>query len=264
MEMRMPWMPKPRYKSAASPLLSLLLPLLLSSLLLCARGASAGSFEVNPIRIDMSAGTRSAALTLKNSGTEAVVVQASVMAWAQENGQDAYAATKEVLVTPPIATIPPGGEQILRLGMRRAPDAANELSYRVFLQEVPPPPKPGFQGLQVALRVSLPVFVQPLKGPAKATLVWNLEMQGEDGLRLRLDNKGTGHIQVSEIALYLPGHEQAIASQSLLAYVLPGQSRTWELKTQSLAARLKPTDRLRLKVTTDAGSVDTEIDLGSR
>ena len=256
MEMRMRCMPKLSYKSAAA----LLLPL--SLLFLCARGANAGSFEVNPIRIDMSAGTRSAALTLKNSGTEAVVVQASVMAWAQDNGQDAYAATKEVLVTPPIATIPPGGEQILRLGMRRAPDATNELSYRVFLQEVPPPPKPGFQGLQVALRVSLPIFVQPLKGPAKATLVWNLELQGEDGLRLRLDNKGSGHIQVSEIALHLAGNEQAIASQSLLAYVLPGQSRTWELKTQSV--RLKPTDRLRLKVTTDAGSVDTEIDLGSR
>jgi hypothetical protein len=47
-----------------------------------------------------------------------------------------------------------------------------------------------------------------------------------------------------------------------LVYVLRGQSRAWELKTQSV--RLKPTDRLRLKVTTDAGSVDTEIDLGNR
>ena len=29
------------------------------------------------------------------------------------------------------------------------------------------------------------------------------------------------------------------------------------------SVHLKPTDRLRLKVTTDAGSVDTDIDLGS-
>jgi fimbrial chaperone protein len=231
-------------------------------MLLCTRGAIAGSFEVNPIRIDLSANARSAALSIRNSGDEAVVVQASIVSWTQENGQDVYAPTKEILGTPPIATIPPGGEQILRLGMRRAPDAANELTYRIFLQEVPPPPKPGFQGLQVALRLSLPIFVQPRQGPAKATLVWNLELQGDDTLRLRLDNNGTGHIQVSEIGLFQPGQDQAVASQSSLVYVLPGQSRKWELKSQT--ARLKPSDRLRLKVTTDAGSVDTEIDLGSR
>jgi fimbrial chaperone protein len=231
-------------------------------MLLCSRGGIAGSFEVNPIRIDLTANTRSAALSVRNSGAEAVVVQTSIVSWTQENGQDVYAPTKEILGTPPIATIPAGGEQILRLGMRRAPDAVNELTYRVFLQEVPPPPKPGFQGLQVALRLSLPIFVQPREGPAKATLVWNLELKGDDTLNLRLDNKGTGHIQVSEIALFQPNQEQAVASQSSLVYVLPGQSRAWELKSQSV--RLKPTDRLRLKVTTDAGSVDTEIDLGSR
>ena len=231
-------------------------------MLLCSRGGIAGSFEVNPIRIDLSEKSRSAALSVRNSGTEAVVVQTSIVSWAQENGQDVYTPTKEILGTPPIATIPPGGEQILRLGMRRAPDAVNELTYRVFLQEVPPPPKPGFQGLQVALRLSLPIFVQPRQGPAKATLVWNLELQGDDTLRLRLDNNGTGHIQISEIALFQPGQEQAVASQSSLVYVLPGQSRAWVLKTQT--ARLKPTDRLHLKVSTDAGSVDTDIDLGSR
>lgn len=247
----MRWVPDLKFES----LMAFLLLLLLS------RGGIAGSFEVNPIRIDLTQNTRSAALSVRNSGNEAVVVQTSIVSWAQENGQDVYAPTKEILGTPPIATIPPGGEQILRLGMRRAPDAVNELTYRVFLQEVPPPPKPGFQGLQVALRLSLPIFVQPRQGPAKATLVWNLELQGDDTLRLRLDNNGTGHIQVSEIALFLPGQEKAVASQSSLVYVLPGKSRAWELKTQSV--HLKPTDRLRLKVTTDAGSVDTDIDLAS-
>jgi fimbrial chaperone protein len=231
-------------------------------MLLCSRGGIAGSFEVNPIRVDLSANARSAALSVRNSGTEAVVVQTSLVSWTQENGQDVYAPTKEILGTPPIATVPPGGEQILRLGMRRAPDAVNELAYRVFLREVPPPPKPGFQGLQVALRLSLPIFVQPSQGPAKATLVWNLELQGDDTLQLRLDNKGTGHIQISEIALFQPGQEQPVASQSSLVYVLAGQSHAWALKTQKV--HLKPTDRLRLKVTTDAGSVDTDIDLGSR
>jgi len=230
-------------------------------MLLCSRAGIAGSFEVNPIRIDLSAHARSAALSVRNSGADPVVVQASIVSWTQEHRQDVYTPTKEILITPPIATIQPGAEQIVRLGMRRAPDAVKELAYRVFLQEVPPPPKPGFQGLQVALRLSLPVFVQPREGKAKATLVWNLELQGDDTLHLQLDNKGTGHIQVSEVALFQPGQEKAVASQSSLVYVLAGQSHSWMLKAPT--AHLKPSDHLRLKVTTDAGSLDTAIDLGS-
>ncbi len=232
-------------------------------LLTGAQRGMAGSFEVNPIRIDLSAQARSAALSVRNSGNQAVVVQTSLVAWTQQDGQNVYVPTRDILGTPPIATIPPGGEQIVRLGMRRAPDAQKELTYRIFLQEVPPPPKPGFQGLQVALRLSLPIFVQPRQGAAKATLVWNLQLQDKDSLRLRLDNQGTGHIQISSIELFQPGREKPVASQSSLIYVLAGQSRTWELKTAP-SVSLKPTDRLRLKVTTDAGSVDTEIDLGSR
>src|SRR5215470_478534 len=74
----------------------------------------AGSFEVNPVRVDLSAAARTAAVTVRNTGAEAVVVQLSVVAWSQEDGRDVYSDTKEILATPPIATIPAGGEQIIR------------------------------------------------------------------------------------------------------------------------------------------------------
>jgi fimbrial chaperone protein len=229
---------------------------------LCSQTSTAGSFEVNPIRVDLSPKARSSAITVKNTGAEPVVVQSSAVAWSQEDGKDAYTATNEILVTPPIATIPPGGEQIIRAGLRRDPDARKELSYRLFLQEVPPPPKPGFQGLQVALRVGLPVFVQPRQGPATASLVWDVRLQSEDRIRVQLRNEGTGHIQISELGLFLPDREAPVAEVSSLTYVLPGQSRVWELKSQA-PRLLKSTDRLRLKVSTDAGSIDTAIDLAT-
>ena len=67
------------------------------------------------------------------------------------------------MATPPIFTVPPKGTQVIRVGLRRAADAQQGLSYRMFLQEVPPPPRQGLQGLQVALRLSLPVFVMPAR-----------------------------------------------------------------------------------------------------
>lgn len=225
----------------------------------CAAGASAGTFEVNPIRVDLSAAQRNAALTVKNSGTDPVVVQVSVMSWSQQDGKDVLANTDEILISPPIATIQPDREQIIRLGLRRAPDAQHELSYRIFLQEVPPPPRPGFQGLQVALRVGLPIFVQPRQGPAKATLVWDAQLRSPDAVSLKLHNRGTGHIQISDVELYHGAESDPLASQSSLVYVLPGQSREWDLKLRRPGVTAK--DRVRLKVSTDAGAVDTDISL---
>jgi P pilus assembly chaperone PapD len=101
--------------------------------------------------------------------------------------------------------------------------------------------------------------VQPRSGPAKATLVWDAQLRADGSVALKLQNRGTGHIQISDVAMYLPDGKEPIAAHSSLAYVLPGQSREWDLKLTQPG--VKKTDRLRLKVATDAGSVDTEIDL---
>ena len=222
--------------------------------------AFGGTFEVNPIRVDLTASGRSAALTVRNSGSEQVVVQISVMAWSQEQGRDLLSTTEDILISPPIATIQPDREQVIRIGLRRAPDVKKELSYRLFVQEVPPPPAPGFQGLQVALRIGLPVFVQPREGPARALLNWDAQLRGSDSVNLKLQNNGTGHIQVSQIELAMPPETAPLAEHSSLVYVLPGQSHEWDLKLRH--NRVKKTDRVQLKVSTDAGVVNTEIDLG--
>lgn len=222
--------------------------------------ASAGSFDVNPIRVDLTAQSRNAAVSVRNTGDDPVVVQVTVQAWSQSAGKDVLTDTKDVIVSPPIATIPAGQQQIVRIGMRRAPDAQRELSYRMFLQEVPPPPRPGFQGLVVALRIGLPIFVQPRQGAGKAALVWNLDTGSPDTLKLKVDNQGTAHVQISTIELFRRSEKDAIAEFSGLAYVLPGQARDWDLKLRDPA--IKRGERLRMKVSTDAGSIDTEIDLG--
>jgi len=219
----------------------------------------AGSFQVNPIRIDLSGTKRSVAVRVTNTGTEGVVLQVSVMSWSQEEGKDVLTPTREVIISPPIATVAPGKEQIVRVGLRRAPDAHTELSYRLFVQEVPPPPKPGFQGLQVALRIGLPIFVEPRGGPAKPALIWTARLTDPNTIRLSLQNQGTGHIQISDVELSQPGQKEPIAGRSGLAYVLPGQSRQWDLALKE--PLVKKNERLSLTASTDAGRVDTEIEV---
>lgn len=218
--------------------------------------AGAGSFQVNPIRIDLSRGATNAAITIRNDGAEPVVVQSSVVAWSQENGQDVYAPTPEALVTPPIMTVPAGGEQIVRVGLRRPPDPQRELTYRVYLQEVPPPPKAGFTGLQVALRVGLPVFIAPLAAPVRR-LEWSAQIRPDGTIVLSAQNTGNAHVQVTDFELRSSGAGESVAHESSLAYVLAGQRRQWTLSAP--ADRVKSARELRLKAFTDAGEIDSAV-----
>lgn len=216
----------------------------------------AGSFQVNPIRIDLTRGATNAAITVRNDGAEPVVVQSSVVGWSQENGQDIYAPTPDALVTPPIMTVPAGGEQIVRVGLRRPPDPQRELTYRVYLQEVPPPPKPGFTGLQVALRVGLPVFIAPLATPVRR-LEWSAQVRPEGALVLSAENTGNAHVQVTDFELRSVGVGESVVHESSLAYVLAGQRHQWTLSAP--ADRVKSVRELRLKAFTDAGEIDTAV-----
>lgn len=226
-------------------------------LCLAAADAGAGSFQVNPIRVEIAKGATTAAITVRNDSEEAIVVQASLVAWAQEDNQDVYAPTTEALVTPPIMTVPPGGEQIVRFGLRRPADPQRELTYRLYLQEVPPPPKPGFTGLQVALRVGVPVFVAPL-APGIRRLDWSAQV-GPEGIRLAAQNTGNTHVQVTDFELGLPAGGEPLVHQSTLTYVLAGQRRLWILSAP--VERAKAVNEFRLKAYTDAGEIDTPVTL---
>ena len=52
--------------------------------------------------------------TVRNNGTEPVMMQMELMSWSQSEGKDVYTATREVLGNPPIFTVPAGGSQLVR------------------------------------------------------------------------------------------------------------------------------------------------------
>ena len=99
--------------------------------------APAGTFSISPLRVDLSSSTKTAALTVRNEDATEVVVQADGMAWSQPGGEDTLVATRDLLVSPAVFTLAPGAQQLVRVALRRAPDPARELSYRLIIQEVP-------------------------------------------------------------------------------------------------------------------------------
>lgn len=228
--------------------------LLLLALLLASPSAWSGSFQVSPVRATLSPSRAVEALTVRNDGAEPAVIQLEAMSWSQKDGKDLYVPTREIIASPPIFTIAPGGAQVVRIGLRRAADPQRELAYRLYLQEVPQAPKPGFQGLQVALRLGVPVFVNAIDGAAPK-LRWSARRTSDGKLLLRASNEGTAHIQVANFTL-APAQGAPFPTQHPAAYLLPGQSREWPLKlpaTPPLGASLK------LVAQTDAGEAKADV-----
>ncbi len=199
-----------------------------ASYFMLADAAFANSFSVSPVRVNLSADVQIAALRVQNSSNKPIAIQAELMNWSQQDGVDNYTPTsRELLVTPPIFTVPPGETQVIRVGLRRLPDREQELSYRLFLQELPPPIPDNFQGLRMVSRISLPVFIAPVSGETNPELIWKARLDGADNLRIIVNNNGTGHGQISALHLMLPGGQELTNKAN--SYILPGAELNWQV-----------------------------------
>ena len=215
--------------------------------------AVAGSFNVSPVRLELSARERTQTLTVRNQGDQPSVVQVQLFAWSQDAGQDILQPTADLLVSPPVFTVQPGQSQLLRIALRGAADPAHQLSYRAVLQEVPSQARPGGPALQVALKISLPVFVEPPVDTAP-DLAWEARIDQSGKLELSAHNGGNGHIQLANFTLSNSGTE--LASEQQVSYILPGQTRTWTLQPN---ADLASVGSVKLAGRSDAGDLATEI-----
>ncbi len=246
------------------PRIAALLPWVLAAMGAAPGAVQAASLYVAPVRVVLTPSRPVASLTLGSGEEEEeeeeeaeVAVQAEVMAWSQENGQDIYQPTREVLVNPSIFRLSPGAQQIVRLGLQ-VPAADTERSYRIFFQQLPRDqalPRDGTRGaqLQTLLRLAAPIFVPPA-GPSRQDAQWRLQRaspssatSGGSGHVLSLDNRGTDHLQLTQILVRREGGTELLRKNMSL-YVLPGRSADVALDLPPLA----PGSSLQIDAASDA------------
>jgi fimbrial chaperone protein len=231
--------------------------LALISMMLMPLWVYAASFQVSPLRMTLSAEHSTDVLRVMNSSTTPTVVQLQIEAWSQEDGKDVYTPSRNLLATPPIFTVTPGNQQVVRVGMRAKPDAKQEICYRLFLTEVPPSPASGFRGVQIALRVGLPIFVEPAMDTAPA-LKWSAKRSAPTELQVSAANTGTAHAQILKLTLETAGRGRTLAQESG-AYILPGALHNWTIK---LASPLPANTPLEITADTDRGTLHAQLVLG--
>ncbi|HEX5648491.1 MAG TPA: molecular chaperone [Steroidobacteraceae bacterium] len=239
----------------------------LAALLALPPAVLAGTFSISPLRVDFSGPVKTAALTVRNEDATAVVVQAEGLFWSQDGAGDALASSRDLLVSPAVFTLPPGGQQLVRVALRRAPDPDRELAYRLIVQEVPQAAAPQFTGLQVALRLSVPVFVAPAQSATRpAAMAWTAQQDTHGTLTVIARNDGPAHERIHRFTVRSGDGSRLVAEQSSLAYVLPGASRRWTFDddeiTRTDATSAAPAGipgPYRLEGTTDRGVFATEL-----
>ena len=188
--------------------------------------ASAGTLQVNPVLLEISANRRTATVTLRNQEATAVTIRAYPLEWRQADGNESYAETSAVIVSPPIFTIAPGATQLIRVGLR-SPSGARQ-AYRLIIEEVPDASPSN--GIRVALRLNIPLYAMMPAGQASA-LSWSAWQEADGGWTIEAVNGGPGYVRLSrELAQGATGIRAG--DQVNFGTVLPGATRRWHIGPQ--------------------------------
>jgi fimbrial chaperone protein len=202
--------------------------LLVLTAALVAPATFASSLDVQPVRLELASADDVGAVTFRNQGSSALLIQARPTAWSQVDGKSDFVATDELIVSPPIFNLQPGADQVVRVGVRGALGRSSERAYRIFFTELPGRPAAETANLRVNLSLAIPVFLAP-EQRAPAPLEWSLTALEGGRVELGLHNAGNEHVQVKQVILKEAFSNRELGAGTALGYVLAGGERRWTI-----------------------------------
>jgi fimbrial chaperone protein len=214
--------------------------------------AGAQSLSVLPVNIFFTPGQRATSLTVTNQGKSKIAVQIRAYAWSQKDGEDQLTATDEVVASPPLATIAPGASQVIRLILRQSPQG-REATYRILLDQIPPPAEPGV--VHFVLRLSIPIFAQPAIR-SFADVQFHLERNAGQIYLVGL-NAGNLHESIRDIVLTASDGRKLKPESNASPYILSGITRRWHIAAQDSLPLSSET--LQLTAHANAGAIGEQV-----
>jgi fimbrial chaperone protein len=186
--------------------------------------ARAAALSVAPVTVSVLAPESAAVLTISNRGTKPVAVQIRAFAWSQTDGRDRLTPTRALVVSPPIVTIPPGKDQVVRVVRLAGGAVMGEESYRLLVDQLPNPRDRQNGVVNVLLRYSIPVFFTA-QDASEPRLSWRL-ISGSP-VRLSVRNTGQRHFRIADLGLQEASGKLVVLRKGLVGYVLGGSSMSW-------------------------------------
>ncbi|SAK39847.1 P pilus assembly protein chaperone PapD-like protein [Caballeronia temeraria] len=200
----------------------------------------AASLQISPVTIQLTGAENGKVINLSNEGDEPIHAQVRTFVWDQDDEKDKLTPTREIIASPPIAEVPAGGTQVIRVIRASMAPVPQERAYRLLIDELPPEGAPAGSNVQFRFRYSVPLFISSAGEMEKPKLQWSIvEKNGKPYLRVM--NSGEVHAQLSAVTLRSDATTIPV-SPGLLGYVLPGRMRAWMLPDTARALHGKPAD----------------------
>ena len=223
---------------------------LIGGLLTLVTGASSAqsSFTVTPLGVNLSGHAPAAVIDVINTSPGSLTMQVQQRSWTQPDGRDQQGDIRDLIISPAIFTLQSGEKQVVRIALRGAPDLRVERAYRIIVSEVPTPQlkvTPDATSFRVALRMDLPLFVEPLQ-QAQPEAGYSFDSASS---RLVVRNSGNRHIRYTDAALFQAGRK---VTDLPVFTVLAGGSRVFDLPRERVALG----SELRLQAESNAGPID--------
>ena len=184
---------------------------------------SIASLSIAPLRVEVDSGAEGATVYLTNASARELPVQARLFAWTQDAGNDVYAPSSELTVSPSISMIPPGETQIVRV-LRKVGAGKGEKRFRLAVDQLPDPSRVQAGQAATRIRFTIPVFVDRDTAGA-AALAWRLT---DD--RLELANTGGATAKIVGLAVKSAGGSDVQLGQNTLRYVQGTSTIAWPIE----------------------------------
>ena len=142
--------------------------------------ASAGSLQVEPVLVDVTAPGAASTLTLRNEGATPINAQIRVFRWSLVDGQEKLEPTDDVVASPPSVTLTPKGQYTARVVRVSKQPVTGEESYRLLVDQLPDLSQQKNGAVNLLVRYSIPVFfgAPDKKSP---TVAWSLAIRADSG-----------------------------------------------------------------------------------
>lgn len=186
----------------------------------------AEALGVSPTLIALSPLEPVANLTLTNESASPVVLDLQALKWQQKGEKDLFSEDEDLIVTPPLFTIPPFGQQIVRLGLENPAFGKKEQAYRLFIQEVASKFVTKTNGLNVVLNISLPVILRTATAVEQRVL-WRFYKDKDNKPWISATNQGNNVVFINKLQGF---NKKGVAEGKTIetfTYLLPGSTKNW-------------------------------------
>ncbi|MFP1678590.1 molecular chaperone [Alloalcanivorax sp. C16-2] len=186
--------------------------------------AWAGGMRVTPILQALPHDRAMAVYRIHNLRDAPLTVQIRAWRWQREAGGRQLEDAPDLLVVPPLVTLAPGQQQLVRIA-RRGADRDRELAYRVRFQEIAE--RSAGAGLAVGTTVTMDVPLFLLAPAPRKQSEWRVIRDGGEP-RLRITNTGNRYLRLPSLTVSA-GDGPARSLGAGAQYVLIGETREWVL-----------------------------------